>query len=46
MGYEDERREVHEIFEAEAAEHAVTFQMKASVPYCTGDIGLTSERDT
>ncbi|MDA0798767.1 MAG: cupin domain-containing protein [Chloroflexi bacterium] len=44
--YEDEHREVHELFEAELAKHGVTCQMKAFVPYCTGDIGPTSERDT
>ena len=44
--YEDEDREIHEIFENQLAELGVTCQMKAFIPYCTGEAGVTSERDT
>ena len=43
--YEDEDREIHEIFEKELASRGVTCNMKAFVPYCTGEAGITSERD-
>ena len=44
--YEDEERVIHEIFEAELARHGATCYMKAFIPYCTGEVGPTSERDT
>jgi mannose-6-phosphate isomerase-like protein (cupin superfamily) len=44
--YEDESREIHEIFEAELVKHGAECQMKAFVPYCTGSVGPTNERDT
>ncbi|MBI4491146.1 MAG: cupin domain-containing protein [Deltaproteobacteria bacterium] len=44
--YEDEEREIHEIFEKEIAAHGATCRMKAFVPWCTGEVGPTSERDT
>ncbi len=44
--YEDEDREIHEIFEKELAAKGVPCNMKAFVPYCTGEAGVTSERDT
>ncbi len=44
--YEDEDREIHEIFEKELAAKGVQCNMKAFVPYCTGVEGVTSERDT
>ena len=43
--YEDEDREIHEIFEKELALKGVTCNMKAFIPYCTGEAGITSERD-
>jgi quercetin dioxygenase-like cupin family protein len=44
--YEDEDREIHEIFEKELAAHGATCKMKAFVPWCTGEVGPTSERET
>ncbi len=44
--YEDEDREIHQIFEKELAENGATCRMKAFVPWCTGEVGPTSERDT
>jgi mannose-6-phosphate isomerase-like protein (cupin superfamily) len=44
--YEDEDREIHKIFENELAEHGATCRMKAFVPWCNGEVGPTSERDT
>ncbi|MDA1035867.1 MAG: cupin domain-containing protein [Chloroflexi bacterium] len=44
--YSDEDREIHEIFEAELAKKGVKCNMKAFIPYCTGEAGVTSERDT
>jgi hypothetical protein len=44
--YEDEDREIHQIFEKELAENGATCKMKAFVPWCTGEVGPTSERDT
>jgi mannose-6-phosphate isomerase-like protein (cupin superfamily) len=44
--YEDEDREIHKIFENELKAHGATCKMKAFVPWCTGEIGPTSERDT
>jgi mannose-6-phosphate isomerase-like protein (cupin superfamily) len=44
--YEDEDREIHQIFEKELTVHGATCKMKAFVPWCTGEVGPTSERDT
>ena len=44
--YEDEAREIHEIYEAELAKKGVKCNMKAFIPYCTGDAGVTEERFT
>jgi hypothetical protein len=44
--YEDEAREIHEIFEAELAKKGVECNMKAFIPYCTGSAGVTEERLT
>ena len=42
----DEAREIHEIYEAELAKKGVKCNMKAFIPYCTGDAGVTEERFT
>ena len=44
--YTDEDREIHEIFEKELATKGVTCNMKAFIPYCTGEAGVTSENET
>ena len=44
--YEDEDREIHAIFEKELATHGASCRMKAFIPWCTGEVGPTSERDT
>ena len=44
--YGDEEREIHDIFENELAKKGVTCRMKAFIPYCNGEVGPTSERDT
>ena len=44
--YEDEDREIHRIFEEELRKNGATCRMKAFIPYCTGEMGPTSERDT
>ena len=44
--YEDEARDIHEIFEQELAAHGAPCRMKAFIPWCTGEVGPTSERDT
>lgn len=44
--YEDEDREIHEIFEAELAKSGAQCNMKAFIPYCTGVAGVTDERRT
>jgi mannose-6-phosphate isomerase-like protein (cupin superfamily) len=44
--YEDEDREIHKIFEKELTAHGAPCKMKAFVPWCTGEVGPTSERDT
>ncbi len=44
--YEDEDHEIHEIFEKELGAHGAPCRMKAFVPWCTGEVGPTSERDT
>jgi mannose-6-phosphate isomerase-like protein (cupin superfamily) len=42
--YEDEAREIHEIFEKELAKNGAQCNMKAFIPYCTGEAGVTEER--
>ena len=44
--YEDEEREIHHIFEKELKSNGATCKMKAFIPWCTGEVGPTSERDT
>jgi mannose-6-phosphate isomerase-like protein (cupin superfamily) len=44
--YEDEAREIHEIFEKELAKNGATCLMKSFIPYCTGEVGPTSTKDT
>jgi mannose-6-phosphate isomerase-like protein (cupin superfamily) len=44
--YEDEDVEIHQLFEAELAKNGAPCRMKAFIPYCTGEVGPTSERDT
>ena len=44
--YEDEDREIHEIFERDLKASGTTCKMKAFVPWCTGEVGPTSERAT
>ncbi len=44
--YEDEDREIHEIFEKDLKTHGATCRMKAFIPWCTGETGPMSERDT
>ena len=44
--YEDEDREIHEIFEAELAKSGAQCNMKAFIPYCTGVEGVTDARAT
>ena len=44
--YEDEDREIHEIFEKDLKAHGAPCRMKAFVPWCTGEVGPTKERDT
>lgn len=44
--YSDEEREIHQIFEKELSAHGATCRMKAFIPWCTGEVGPTSERET
>jgi len=44
--YEDEEREIHEIFEKDIKANGATCKMKAFIPWCTGEVGTMSERDT
>ncbi len=46
LEYEDEDKLIHEIFEAELAKNGAPCRMKAFVPWCTGEVGPTTERDT
>ena len=46
LEYEDEAREIHDIYEAELAKKGVQCNMKAFIPYCTGEAGVTEERNT
>ena len=43
--YEDEVRKNHEDFEADLAAHGAPCRMKAFIPWCTGEVGPTSERE-
>ena len=43
--YEDEVRENHEAFEADLAAHGAPCRMKAFIPWCTGELGPTTERE-
>ncbi len=44
--YEDEDREIHEIFEKDLKTHGAPCRMKAFIPYCTGEVGPTKSKDT
>ncbi len=44
--YADEVRENHEIFEKDLKAHGAPCMMKAFVPWCTGEVGPTSEKET
>jgi quercetin dioxygenase-like cupin family protein len=44
--YEDEARDIHEIFEAELAKRGVTCKMKNLVPWCTGEPGAETIHQT
>jgi mannose-6-phosphate isomerase-like protein (cupin superfamily) len=44
--YEDEAREIHELFEAELAKRGAVCRMKAFIPYCAGEVGPTVQSDT
>jgi mannose-6-phosphate isomerase-like protein (cupin superfamily) len=44
--YEDEDREIHTLFEKDLAANGAKCKMKAFVPWCSGEVGPTSERDT
>ena len=44
--YDDEDREIHQIFEKELNANGAQCKMKAFIPWCTGEVGPTSERDT
>jgi hypothetical protein len=43
--YEDEARQIHEIFEGEIARNGGVCRMKAFISYCTGEVGPTNEKD-
>ncbi len=43
--YRNEAHEIHEIFEKELAARGVACRMKAFIPWCTGEVGPTSERN-
>ena len=44
--YGDEEQEIHQIFEKDLKDHGATCKMKAFVPWCTGEVGPTSEKET
>ena len=44
--YEDDDREIHQIFEKDLKAHGATCKMKAFIRWCTGKVGPMSERDT
>ena len=43
LEYENEDPAIHELFEAELVRNGATCQMKALVPWCTGELGPTTE---
>ena len=43
LEYQDEDPGIHDLFEAELARNGVTCRMKALVPWCTGEVGPTTE---
>ena len=44
--YEDEERAIHDLFEAELTSVGAICRMKAFIPWCTGEVGPTNERET
>jgi mannose-6-phosphate isomerase-like protein (cupin superfamily) len=44
--YGDEEKAIHEEFEAQLAAKGVQCNMKAFIPWCTGNVGATDERRT
>ena len=42
--YEDENREIHEIFETELKTRGIACKMKKMVPWCTGEAGAESAK--
>jgi quercetin dioxygenase-like cupin family protein len=42
--YEDEARDIHEIFEAELKKRGIACKMKKMVPWCTGEAGAESAK--
>ncbi len=44
--YGDEEQEIHKIFEKDLKAHGASCKMKAFVPWCTGEVGPTSEKET
>ena len=44
--YDDEAPEIHRICEADLEAHGAPCRMKAFIPWCTGELGPTSARDT
>jgi len=44
--YGDEEQEIHQIFEKDLKAHGASCKMKAFVPWCTGEVGPTSEKET
>jgi hypothetical protein len=44
--YHDEDHDIHQIFEKDLAKHGAPCRMKAFVPWCNGEVGPTSERET
>ena len=46
LEYEDEDRQLHEIFEADLERNGAPCLMKAFVPWCTGEVGPTEAKYT
>ncbi len=44
--YGDEEQEIHQIFEKDLKAHGAPCKMKSFIPWCTGEVGPTSERET
>jgi quercetin dioxygenase-like cupin family protein len=44
--YGDEDQEIHQIFEKDLKAHGAPCKMKSFIPWCTGEVGPTSERET